>query len=37
VQLARASFAPEHRFLSDDEAFDLATHFRREHPHGIGC
>lgn len=32
VQLGRESFTPEHRFLSDDEAFDLAVQFRREHP-----
>ena len=32
VQLGRDSFIPEHRFLSDDEAFDVAVQFRREHP-----
>jgi deazaflavin-dependent oxidoreductase (nitroreductase family) len=32
VQLGRGSFIPEHRFLSDDEAFDVAVQFRREHP-----
>lgn len=33
VQLGRESFTPEHRFLSDDEAFDVAAGFRRAHPH----
>jgi deazaflavin-dependent oxidoreductase (nitroreductase family) len=32
VRLGRESFAPQHRFLSDDEAFDIAVQFRREHP-----
>jgi hypothetical protein len=32
VQLGRESFTPEHRFLSDDEAFDVAVRFRHEHP-----
>ena len=35
VRLGRESFTPEHRFLSDDEAFDVATGFRREHPHRL--
>jgi len=32
VRLGRESFIPQHRFLSDDEAFDVAVQFRREHP-----
>ena len=32
VRLGRESFTPQHRFLSDDEAFDVAVRFRREHP-----
>jgi hypothetical protein len=32
VRLGRESFTPLHRFLSDDEAFDVAIQFRREHP-----
>jgi hypothetical protein len=32
VRLGRESFIPQHRFLSDDEAFDVAARFRREHP-----
>ena len=32
VRLGRESFTPQHRFLSDDEAFDVAVGFRREHP-----
>jgi deazaflavin-dependent oxidoreductase (nitroreductase family) len=32
VRLGRESFTPQHRFLSDDEAFDVAIQFRREHP-----
>jgi deazaflavin-dependent oxidoreductase (nitroreductase family) len=35
VQLGRESFTPEHRFLDDDEAFDVAAQFRREHPHRL--
>jgi deazaflavin-dependent oxidoreductase (nitroreductase family) len=35
VQLGRELFAPKHRFLSDDEAFDVATRFRRQHPHRL--
>ena len=33
VQLGRDSFTPEHRFLTEGEAFDVAVQFRREHPH----
>jgi len=32
VRLGRESFTPQHRFLSDEEAFDVAVQFRREHP-----
>jgi deazaflavin-dependent oxidoreductase (nitroreductase family) len=32
VRLGRESFTPQHRFLSADEAFDVAVQFRREHP-----
>jgi deazaflavin-dependent oxidoreductase (nitroreductase family) len=32
VRLGRESFTPQHRFLSDDEAFDVAVQFSREHP-----
>jgi deazaflavin-dependent oxidoreductase (nitroreductase family) len=32
VQLGRESYTPEHRFLSEDESFEVAAHFRREHP-----
>ncbi len=35
VQLGRESFTPEHRFLSEDEAFDVATRFRRQHRHRL--
>jgi deazaflavin-dependent oxidoreductase (nitroreductase family) len=32
VQIGRESFVPEHRFLSDDEAFAAGIEFRRQHP-----
>jgi deazaflavin-dependent oxidoreductase (nitroreductase family) len=32
VRLGRESFTPQHRFLPNDEAFDVAVGFRREHP-----
>lgn len=32
VRISRESFTPEHRFLSADEAFEVAVRFRREHP-----
>jgi hypothetical protein len=35
VQLGRVSFTPEHRFLSDDEAFAVAVRFRRQHPYRL--
>jgi len=33
VQVGRTSFTPQHRFLSDDEGFDVAVDFRRRHPY----
>ena len=32
VQLGRDSFVPEHRFLTDEEGFEVGAQFRREHP-----
>lgn len=32
VRLARHTFTPAHRFLSDDEAFEVPVQFCREHP-----
>ena len=32
MRLGRESFTPQHRFLPDEEAFDVAVQFRREHP-----
>ncbi len=32
VRIGREAFTPQHRFLSDDEAFDVAVQFRRDHP-----
>ena len=32
VRIGRASFVPEHRFLTDDEAAAVAIDFRRRHP-----
>jgi deazaflavin-dependent oxidoreductase (nitroreductase family) len=32
VRLGRESFTPQHRFLSDEEAFEVAVQFRRKHP-----
>ena len=32
VQIGRESFAPAHRFLSDEEAFAVCLEFRRRHP-----
>ena len=32
VRLGRESFVPQHRFLPEHEAFDVAVQFRREHP-----
>jgi deazaflavin-dependent oxidoreductase (nitroreductase family) len=35
LRIGRESFTPQHRFLSDDEAFDVVVQFRREHPHRV--
>jgi hypothetical protein len=35
VEIGRTSFRPEHRFLSDAEAFGVAVRFRREHPYRL--
>jgi deazaflavin-dependent oxidoreductase (nitroreductase family) len=35
VRLGRERFAPAHRFLSADEAFDVVAQFRREHPRRV--
>ena len=32
VRIGRESFTPQHRFLPENEAFDVAAQFRREHP-----
>lgn len=32
VQIGRDSFIPEHRFLTEQEAFEVATGFRHAHP-----
>ena len=35
VQHGRDSYVPEHPLLSDDEAFEIAVGFRRDHPHRL--
>jgi deazaflavin-dependent oxidoreductase (nitroreductase family) len=35
VQIGGKSFAPQHRFLTDDESFAVAIDFRRRHPHRV--
>jgi len=35
VKLARASFTPTQRFLSDDEAFEVIVKFRAVHPRRV--
>jgi deazaflavin-dependent oxidoreductase (nitroreductase family) len=35
VQLGGQTFTPQHRFLTDEEAFDVVGQFRREHPHRV--
>jgi deazaflavin-dependent oxidoreductase (nitroreductase family) len=35
VQVGRDRFTPEHRFLTDDEAFDVVAGFRRSHPYRL--
>ncbi|HEU5037860.1 MAG TPA: nitroreductase family deazaflavin-dependent oxidoreductase [Nocardioides sp.] len=32
VQIGRDSFVPQHRFLTDEEAFAVGVEFRRRHP-----
>ncbi len=32
IQIGRESFAPEQRFLTEDESFTVAVEFRRRHP-----
>jgi deazaflavin-dependent oxidoreductase (nitroreductase family) len=32
VQIGREAFEADHRFLTDDEAFEVVSQFRREHP-----
>jgi hypothetical protein len=33
VQIGGESFAPEHRFLNEDEAVEVIAQFRRAHPY----
>jgi deazaflavin-dependent oxidoreductase (nitroreductase family) len=33
VDIGRETFRPQHRFLTPEEAFAVATDFRRRHPH----
>jgi hypothetical protein len=35
VRIGRDHFVPAHRFLSDEEAFDVAIAFRRRHGHRL--
>ena len=35
VQMGGDTFTPQQRFLTEQEAFDVATHFRCEHPHRL--
>ncbi len=35
VRLARLSFTPTHRLLTDGEAFDVVVQFRSQHPHRL--
>ncbi|MGY1666744.1 nitroreductase family deazaflavin-dependent oxidoreductase [Geodermatophilus sp. SYSU D00696] len=35
VQPGGAAFTPQQRFLTDEEAFDVAVRFRRAHPHRL--
>jgi deazaflavin-dependent oxidoreductase (nitroreductase family) len=35
VRLGRDRYLPQHRFLTVDEALDVAVFFRREHPHRL--
>jgi deazaflavin-dependent oxidoreductase (nitroreductase family) len=33
VQIGRDAFVPQHRFLGEEEAFEVARRFRAAHPH----
>ena len=35
VQLGGRTFTPQQRFLTEQEAFDVAVQFRRQHPHRL--
>jgi hypothetical protein len=35
VQLSGQTFVPKQRFLTEEEAFDVAVAFRRDHPHRL--
>lgn len=35
VHIGRDTFVPAHRFLTADEAFEVADTFRRDHPHRL--
>lgn len=35
VRIARSRYLPQHRFLTVDEAFEVALSFRRDHPHRL--
>jgi deazaflavin-dependent oxidoreductase (nitroreductase family) len=35
VQLGGETFTPQQRFLTEEEAFDVAVGFRRDHPHRL--
>jgi deazaflavin-dependent oxidoreductase (nitroreductase family) len=35
LQLGGQTFVPQQRFLTEDEAFDVAVGFRRDHPHRL--
>jgi deazaflavin-dependent oxidoreductase (nitroreductase family) len=35
VKLGGRTFTPQHRFLGEEEAFDVVGQFRREHPHRV--
>jgi hypothetical protein len=35
VQIGRESFAPQHRFLTNEESFGVAVDFRRRHPYRV--
>jgi deazaflavin-dependent oxidoreductase (nitroreductase family) len=35
VRLGREQYTPQHRFLTTDQAFEVAVAFRRDHPHRL--